>query len=446
MIDRRNLDSADERAPRRQDDIDAAIDAAMKQAAAPALAPETPLKRQWDDALESELEAALAGFDASTFDVPSPRARAADRAHVPRQDRGQEAAPGPRKGRVIAVRGNSVFVDVGGKGEGVVPLEQFGGTPPEKDALIDVVVERFDVDEGLAVLSIKGAAVEADWATLRKEMIVEARGVKAVKGGLEVSVNGIRGFCPISALDLNRIEDVNPFINQKFRAIVTEVNSREKNLVVSRRLLLEQERAEQAAKTWAELEEGQTRRGVVRSVKDFGVFVDMGGVDGLIAMQNLAWSRVKDASSIVRIGDEVDVKVLKIDRVTRKVSLGLKQLAVSPWDSVESKYPRGAVVTGKVTRLMDFGAFVELEPGIEGLIHISELGTNRVRRVADVVKADQEVEVRILKVDAETNKIALTLRPSPTKQPEPEVAAAEEEPEPERKPVTYKTPLKGGLD
>ncbi len=195
---------------------------------------------------------------------------------------------------------------------------------------------------------------------------------------------------------------------------MTEANQRESNLVVSRRELLEQERAEQREKTWAELEEGQVRHGVVRSVKHFGAFVDIGGVDGLLPVGEMSWSRVADAADFIKVGQEVDVKVLKIDRQTSKVSFGLKQLTPSPWDLVEDKYRRGMIVKGRVTRLMDFGAFVELEPGIEGLIHISELSPNRVRRVADIVKPEQEVEVRILKIEPEAKKISLSLRPLPT--------------------------------
>ncbi len=196
--------------------------------------------------------------------------------------------------------------------------------------------------------------------------------------------------------------------------VVTEANQREKNLVVSRRDLLEQERAEKREETWKTLEEGQVHKGVVRSVKSFGAFVEIGGVDGLIHVGDMAWSRVSDPSGLLKPGDEVEVKVLKIDRVTQKVGLGLKQLMPSPWDLVEEKYHRGQTVQGKVTRLMDFGAFVELEPGIEGLIHISELSPNRVRRVIDIVKPEQEVEVRIVKIEPEEKKIALSLIPLPT--------------------------------
>jgi small subunit ribosomal protein S1 len=420
--------------------IDAALDAATGQ---PRASSEVSLKHQWDADLDAELEAAMAGFDPKSFDVATSRTRTADRAHVPKPNRGREAVPGPQKGKVIAVRAKSVFVDLGAKSEGVVPVEQFQGHLPNPGDLIDVVVDRFDINEGLLILSLKGAAVEANWENIHRGMIVEARVTKTNKGGLEVDVDGIRGFMPIGQIDISRVEDASVYVNQRLRAIVTEANSRERNLVVSRRELLERERAEQREKTWAALEEGQVRQGVVRSIKDFGAFVDIGGVDGLLHVAEMSWSRLSNPAEFLKVGQEVQVKVLKIDRPTSKVSLGLKQLTPSPWDRVEETYARGMTVKGKVTRVMEFGAFVELEPGIEGLIHISELSPNRVRRVADIVKPEQEVEVRILKIEPEAKRIALSLHPAPNAPAEPEKMEDADETPPPKPP--RKIPLKGGL-
>ena len=309
--------------------------------------------------------------------------------------------------------------------------------------MIEVRVDHFDTAEGLLILSLKGAAVEANWENLKKGLIVEARVTKVNKGGLDVEVDGIRGFLPIGQIDINRVEDASIYVTHKFNVVVTEVNAREKNLVVSRRDLLEQERAESREKTWKELEEGQIRSGVIRSVKDFGAFVDLGGVDGLLHIGDMSWTRLKDVGDTVKPGQQVEVKILKIDRTTQKVSLGLKQLTPSPWDLVEDKYERGQSYKGRVTRLMDFGAFVELEPGIEGLVHISELSPSRVRRVSDIVKPEQEVEVRILKIEPELKKISLSLKPLPNAAPEPIEEEEDDEtplpPKPERK-----IPLKGG--
>jgi ribosomal protein S1 len=428
--------------------IDDAIDSALDAAAKGKLHPpskEVPLKRQWDDELEAELESALAGFDAKTFDVATPRGGGADRQHVSKEARGQESRPGAQKGKVIGIRGKTVFIDLGAKSEGIIPVEQFQGNLPAKGDVIDVMVDHFDTEEGLLILSLKGAIVEANWENLRKGLIVEARVTKTNKGGLEVEVNGIRGFLPIGQIDINRVEDAAVYVNQRLRCVVTEANQRERNLVVSRRDLLEREREEQREKTWAALEEGQVRPGVIRSVTGFGAFVDLGGVDGLLHVAEMSWARVANAAEFVKVGQEVQVKVLKIDRQTKKISLGLKQLTPSPWDLVDEKYARGSIVKGKVTRLMDFGAFVELEPGIEGLVHITELSPSRVRRVSDIVKPDQEVEVRVLKIEREVKKIALSLRPLPNAVPEASEDEEDEEETPAPPKPPRKTPLKGGL-
>jgi len=429
------------------DAIDAALDKAAGRGPAEPRESDVPLKRQWDAGLEAELDAALAGFDPATFDVASPGSRPADRPLVADRDRGQESQPGPRTGKVIGVRGKSLFVDLGGKSEGILAVTLFEGQLPQPGSSIEVVVDRFDPEEGVQLLRLKGAAIDADWDTLKKGVIVEARATKTVKGGLEVDVDGIRGFLPISQIDLSRVEDAASFVNQKFKAIVTEANSRERNLVISRRDLLEQERAELRERTWATLAEGQVHDGVVRSIKGFGAFIDIAGVDGLLPIGEMSWSRIGKVDDLIKVGDQVKVKVLKIDRTARKLTLGLKQLTPSPWEAAAEKYPRGALVKGKVSKLMDFGAFVELEPGIEGLIHISELSPNRVRRVADIVKTEQEVEVRILKVEPELRRIALSLLPSPKGTTpvadEDDTDDADESPPPPA--PEPKIPLKGGL-
>ncbi|HEY2156662.1 MAG TPA: S1 RNA-binding domain-containing protein [Isosphaeraceae bacterium] len=433
----------------RPNPIDDQIDAAMKAAtSAPEKKPEeVSFKRQWDADLDAELEAAMAGFDADSLYAGNTgaRTRAADRANVPKGGAGQESRQGLQKGKVVAVRGKSVFVDLGAKSEGVIPIEQFGENPvPGVGDPIEFHIDHFDTAEGLLILSLKGAAVEASWENLKRGLVVEARVTKTNKGGLDVEVDGIRGFLPIGQIDINRVEDAAIYVGHKFKVMVTEANQREKNLVVSRRDIIEQERAEAREKTWKELEEGQTRPGVVRSVKEFGAFVDLGGVDGLLHIGDMSWTRLKDVGNLVKPGDKVEVKILKIDRTTQKVSLGLKQLTPSPWDLAEDKYGRGTTHRGKVTRLMDFGAFVELEPGIEGLVHISELSPNRVRRVSDIVKPEQEVEVRVLKIEPEAKKIALSLKPLPNAVPEDDEEDEEDDTPPVPKPER-KVPLKGGL-
>jgi small subunit ribosomal protein S1 len=353
-----------------------------------------------------------------------------------------------KKGRVLAVRGPDVFVDVpGGRSQGVIPASQFPQGPPAVGSEIEFHIEGYDAANGLLLLALQGAAQTADWSSVAVGMIVEARITDTNKGGLSVDVNGIRGFMPISQIDLYRVEDTQQFVNTRLRCLVVEVKASERNLVVSRRALLEKEREENREKLWKELAEGQVREGIVRSIRDFGAFVDLGGVDGLLHVSEMSWTRVKDPSSVVKSGQAVKVVVLKIDRERRKVSLGLKQLTASPWDDIGTKYSVSSIVKGKVTRLTDFGAFIELEPGVEGLIHISELAPQRVRRVGDIVQLEQEVQVMVLNVDATQRRISLSLKAAlpdaPQEESADDVAPGEEETEIKRPRRT--TPLRGGI-
>jgi small subunit ribosomal protein S1 len=391
--------------------------------------------RNLDKDLESEIEAAFAGLsEKEVYGEPGKK--------LPSLSGGES---GRKKGKVIRIHGADVFIDVpGGRSGGVLPMTQFPEGAPAIGTEVEFHIEGYDAANGLLLLSRKGAAVEADWASVAVGMIVEARVTATNKGGLEVDVNGIRGFMPISQIDLYRVENPEQFINQRLRCLVAEVNPDERNLVVSRRALLEKEREENREKLWGELAEGQIRSGVVRSVKEFGAFVDLGGVDGLVHVSEMSWTRVQDATTVVQPGQTVKVVILKIDRERRKLSLGMKQLTPSPWDNIEARYPPNMVVPGKVTRIMDFGAFVELEPAVEGLIHISELSPQRVRRVTDVVKPGQDVQVMVLRIDAAQRKIALSLKAALPKEPEvPE--EEEEEPAPVRPPRPRTTPLRGGL-
>jgi small subunit ribosomal protein S1 len=394
----------------------------------------------FDADLEQQLEEAMGGFsDKDLFAEAPPQAR--------------RAKPGdntPKKGRVFRVHGQDVFIDMpGGRTQGVLPALQFPEGVPPIGTEVEVHVEGFDSANGVLLLTRRGAAVEADWSSVAVGQTVEARVTATNKGGLSVDVNGIRGFLPISQVDLYRVDDAEQFVNQRLLCLVTEVDKQEHNLVLSRRALLEKEREENRERLWQELAVGQIREGIVRSVRDFGAFVDLGGVDGMVHVSELSWQRVQDVGTLVQPGQKVKVVVLKIDAERRKVGLGMKQLMASPWDNVADKYASGRTVSGKVTRLMEFGAFVELEPGIEGLIHISELAPQRVRRVADVVQPGSEVEVKVLIVDAAQKRISLSLKaalakeePPPAAEPEPE---PEEPAEPAKPPRPRTTPLRGGI-
>jgi small subunit ribosomal protein S1 len=414
-----------------------------KPAPPPRLAPEqvyggaAPRLKDLDAEIEGELAAALGGMsDKDLYGEPAKLGpKSAAGAEQPR-----------KKGRIVSIHGPDVFLEVpGGRAPGVLPLQQFEEGPPQIGQEVEVSIEGYDNANGLLLLSRKGAAVQVDWSSVAVGLTVEARVTATNKGGLSVEVNGIRGFMPISQIDLYRVENTEPFVNQKLRCLVTEVNPAEHNLVVSRRAFLEKEREENRERLWQTLAEGQTYEGIVRSVRDFGAFVDLGGVDGLVHISDMAWTRVKHPSEVVQQGQKVKVIVLKIDREARKVGLGLKQLSAGPWDTADANYIPNSVVKGKVTRIMDFGAFVELEPGVEGLIHISELAPQRVRRVTDIVQPDQEVQVMILNVDKNQRRISLSLKAAQPKA----VTEPEEEPEedelPLKPPRPRTTPLRGGL-
>lgn len=397
--------------------------------------PSDALKSISADDIERELAAAMGDLsDKELYGELKPGGRKSDSA----------GEPGPKKGKVLRIHGPDVFIAIpGGRSEGLLPILQFPEGRPEIGAEVTVDIEGYDPANGLLRLTRKGAAVHVDWSSVATGVVVEARVTEVNKGGLSVDVNGIRGFMPISQIDLYRVENTDQFVNQRLRCLVTEANPSERNLVVSRRALLEQEREVNREKLWLELAEGQIREGVVRSIKDFGAFVDLGGVDGLLHVGEMSWSRVENAASVVQPGQRLKVVILRIDHEKRKLSLGLKQLQASPWDSIQDKFAIGSVVAGKVTKLMEFGAFVELEPGMEGLIHISELSPQRVRRVGDIVQAGQEVQVKILSIDPAQKRISLSLKGALAEPEAPEEEEVEEEAPRKSKPRNF--PLRGGI-
>jgi small subunit ribosomal protein S1 len=362
---------------------------------------------------------------------------------------GTELEPESRqRGKVIQVHRDDVFLELPGRNQGVVSLRQFAD-PPEPGETLEVLVVRFNAEDGLYEVSLPEAAVEiGDWSQVAEGMVVEAHVTGHNKGGLEVEVNRIRGFIPVSQIATFRVEQIEQFVGQKFPCVVTEANPDRRNLVLSRRAMIEREQAEAKKKLLEELAPGQVREGVVRSLRDFGAFVDLGGVDGLLHVSQISWERIKHPSEVLQVGQKVRVKIEKIDPQTHKISLNLRDFTENPWSNVSSKYPVTSRVTGKVSRLTDFGAFVRLEAGVEGLIHISELAHGRVFRASDIVSEGQEVEVKVVSVDPEAQRIglslkALQLRPDPKKKDEP---AEADEPEPSKPPpVKRKTPLKGGL-
>ena len=315
-----------------------------------------------------------------------------------------------RRGRVIAIRDRSIFVDLGGKSQGVVPLEQF--MEHDEEPIIGQEYEftftGYDNREGLVMLSRRGAVNHGSWDELHEGDVVEGMVTGSNKGGMEVTINNIRAFMPAGQVDIRFNSDLNALVGQKIKCQVIEVDRSDRKLVVSRREILEQQAAIDREKTWGELATGQIREGVVSSVQAYGAFVDIGGVDGLLHVSAMSHTRVADPTKVVKPGDRVQVMVLAVDQEKKRVSLGLKQLQKDPWSSAVEDFPVGMVTESTITRLMDFGAFAELSPGVEGLIHISELSTHRVSHTEQVVKPGDKVQVKVLAVDLEKKRISLS--------------------------------------
>jgi ribosomal protein S1 len=322
-----------------------------------------------------------------------------------------ELAPDSRvTGKVAKIHREDVFVDLASRNQGIVPLRQFE-EPPVVGAELELVVTRFNAEEGIYELSRPTAAVTiGNWEDVREGQIVEVTITGSNKGGLECQIAGLRGFIPLGQLSIYRVEQPEEYVGQRLSCVVTEANRDRQNLVLSHRAVMERERQELRGKLLEELAVGQLREGVVRSMKDFGAFVDLGGVDGLVHVSQLSWDRVAHPSEVLEVGQKIKVRVEKFDKDTGKVSLSYREVGDNPWNNVQSKYYVGARVSGVVSRLMEFGAFVKLEPGVEGLVHISELAHNRIWRTSDAVSEGQEVEVKVLSVDPEKQRISLSLK------------------------------------
>jgi small subunit ribosomal protein S1 len=318
------------------------------------------------------------------------------------------------EGTVIQVNPDSVVVDVGYKSEGVIPLSEFAvdGQPADikVDDKIDVLFERAENESGLIGLSKEKADRQKVWNSLEEDAVVEGKIVSRIKGGLSVDI-GVNAFLPGSQVDLRPVRNLDKLIGENFDFKIIKLNKRRGNIVLSRRVLLENERESQRADTLKTLEEGQVVEGVVKNLTDYGAFIDLGGIDGLLHITDMSWGRVTHPSDILAVGDTINVKVLKFDREKERVSLGLKQTAPDPWLSVADKYPAGAKVSGKVVSLTDYGAFVELEEGVEGLIHVSEMSwTKRIKHPNKILSIGDEVEIVVLAMDTENRRISLGLK------------------------------------
>jgi len=320
------------------------------------------------------------------------------------------------RGTVVEVLENEVLVDVGFKSEGVIPITEFRSLDSIKVGdTFDVYLEKIENQDGLISLSKEKADFLMVWDDIKTaydtHRVVHGVVDRRIKGGLVVKLMGVDAFLPGSQVALRQVPDLDALLGETLEFRIIKINKRRRNIVVSRRVVLEEERERKKKKLIAELEKGQIRKGVVKNITDFGAFVDLGGIDGLLHITDLSWGRVNHPNEMVTIGSEIEVKVLEFDRERERISLGLKQLQEYPWEDVEAKYPEGKLVKGKVVSITNYGAFVELEKGIEGLIHISEMSwTRNVRHPSKIVSIGDEVEVMVLKVDKENEKISLGLK------------------------------------
>ncbi len=314
----------------------------------------------------------------------------------------------------VDVRTGSVVMDIGGKSEGLVPVSEFGETLPEVGDVFEVYYEGLD-DNDLAVISKRRADRLRAWETVSQKYgegdIVQGVVQRKIKGGLLVDVEGVNVFLPASQVALRRTTEVGDFIGEPVRAQIIKVDTERMNIVVSRRKLLEEERAKLKQDLLSDIAEGQIRTGVVKNIAEFGVFVDLGGIDGLLHITDMSWGRVNHPSEMVKMDQELEVMVLKVDFERERIALGLKQKTSSPWDGIEGRYPTGSKQKGTVVNLMSYGAFVKLEEGIEGLVHISEMSwTKRVNHPSELVKVGDEVEVVVLEIDNEKQEVSLGMK------------------------------------
>jgi small subunit ribosomal protein S1 len=323
------------------------------------------------------------------------------------------------KGTVVAIEKDLAIIDVGLKTEGRVPLKEFGAAG--RDGTIDVgsevevYVDRVENAMGEAVLSREKARREESWVRLEalyeKNEKVEGQIFNQVKGGFTVDLDGAVAFLPRSQVDIRPIRDIAPLMNVPQPFQILKMDKRRGNIVVSRRAILEESRAEQRSEIVQQLEEGQVVEGVVKNITDYGAFVDLGGIDGLLHVTDIAWRRVNHPNEVLSIGETIKVQIIRVNQESHRISLGMKQLQADPWEGIAAKYPVNAKFTGRVTNITDYGAFVELEPGIEGLIHVSEMSwTKKNVHPGKIVSTSQEVEVVVLEVDPEKRRISLGLK------------------------------------
>ncbi len=335
------------------------------------------------------------------------------------------------EGRILRIEGDEVLVDIGYKSEGVVPLDEWSEdpNPPEPGQVCEVLLEEVEDDFGLILLSKRKADRIREWEEIinkhQEGDVVTGTVVRKIKGGLLVNI-GVNVFLPASQVDIRRPRDIADYIGKDIECVILKIDESRRNIVVSRRKLIEDKRETQKQKLLSEIKEGDVRKGVVKNIADFGAFVDLGGIDGLLHITDMSWGRINHPSEKVKIDESVEVKILNIDREKEKIALGMKQLTPSPWEQVEAKYPVGTKIKGEVVNVMSYGAFVKLEDGIEGLVHISEMSwVKRINHPSELVNIGDEVEVVVLGINQDKQEISLGMKQT---QPNPWDHVAEKYP------------------
>jgi small subunit ribosomal protein S1 len=319
-------------------------------------------------------------------------------------------------GQVLSINGDEVLVDIGYKSEGIVTLDEWeeDEEKPHVGDTIQVLLEEVEDDYGLILLSKRKADRAREWEEVTSKHhegdVVSGHVVRKIKGGLLIDI-GVNVFLPASQVDIRRPPDIGEYIGKEIQCVILKIDDARRNIVVSRRKLIEDQRAEMKRRLMDEIQEGQLRKGVVKNIADFGAFVDLGGIDGLLHITDMSWGRIAHPTEMVKIDDHIEVVILNVDREKEKIALGLKQKFPSPWENVETKYPVGSRVTGEVVNVMSYGAFVKLEDGIEGLVHISEMSwTKRVNHPSELVNIGDEVEVMVLGINTEKQEISLGMK------------------------------------
>ncbi|MCA9072236.1 MAG: S1 RNA-binding domain-containing protein, partial [Planctomycetaceae bacterium] len=386
---------------------------------------EIPKSADLDADLEAQIAAAQASDEATgSQPVPPPQQPAAEATEgesapakppeAPAPTSEEELEPGYKlSGKVQSVSGDDVFFDVGFRSPALVSIRQFDPEKqPEVGQTFHIVVDKVNATEGLIYANLPRGKrkIQGNWDAVEVGQVVDCMVTKTNKGGLEITVSNLRGFLPASQVDMYFVPDLEKYVGEKLTVKITEANRAKRNLIVSRRQYLQDEREAQAQDIWKNLEVGQSRKGVVKTIKDYGAFVDIGGVDGFLHIGEISWSRIRHPSDVLSESQEIDVQILSLDEDRQRIGLGMRQLAQNPWEVATQKYAPGSNVSGRVTRTTDFGAFVELEPGVEGLVHISELDYRRVNKVNDVLNVGDEPELKVLDIDLGRKRISLSLK------------------------------------